>query len=408
MNVLTGSLKIKSRSSPDKIITDSYSDVYDSSHILQSHNFNGNYTQDTFNEQITYTTLRKNLRAKSNQCYHLKETFHYSGGTDALFLSNASPSGWTTEYRGHHANACNAKASILNAVETQLVRTKGAVLGVDGQTWVNSTWDHLRPDLRTVSVPNFLADIEDLKDLYKIWKKKLSIAKNLAGAHLNYKFGWKPTIGDLKDMIEGVTRLRSKLAAFKAQLGKTIQGSSSIAHGLPTSATGTIAFPSGSHTASYTASCIRKVSCYIAWQPQPLAVIGALDEVLRGLLDSLGFELNPRIIWDAIPFTFVIDWFFGVGSWLDRFRIDALELPIALVDSFLQYEETLHIEWTWLRANDGTYTTRPKSAGATYERKFFHRMPLYPDYATLTGLGWRLPTLNQAELLVSLATVLKR
>ncbi|DAD51791.1 maturation protein [ssRNA phage Gerhypos.1_21] len=408
MNVMTGSPKIKSRSLPDTVVTDSYSDVYNNLNVLQSHNFNGNYTESTFGEQIAYTTLRKNLRAKSNQCQHLKETFHYSGGSGAMRLQNASPAGWYTDYRGHHANCCNAKASIINAVETQLVRTKGAVLGYDGQSWINSVWDYLRPDLRTVSIPNFLADIEDLKDLFQIWKKNVSIAKNLAGAHLNYKFGWKPTVGDLSDMIEGVTKLRAKLAAFKSQLGQTIQGSRGVTHGLPTSATGTIVYPSGLHTASYSASCVRKVTAYIAWQPQPLAVMGPMDEVLRGLLDSLGFELNPRIIWDAIPFTFVIDWFFGVGSWLDRFRVDALELPVALVDSFLQYEETLHIEWTWLRANDGTYTTRPKSAGATYERKFFHRMPIYPDPATLAGLGWKLPSLNQAELLLSLATVLKK
>lgn len=408
MDAMLGSPRIKTRSLPDTIVTDSYSDVYNASHVLQSHNFNGAYTSATHGEQIVYTTKRLNQRAKSNFCSHLKETFNYTGGTDFVSLTNTSPAGWTTEYRGHHANACNAKASIINAVDTSLVRTKGAVLGVEGQAFINDAWDRLRPDLRTVSIPNFLADIEDLKSLYQLWKKNVSIAKNLAGAHLNYKFGWKPTVGDLSDMIEGVTKLRSKLAAFKSQIGKTIQDSQTCRHSLPTSSSGTIVWPSGGHTASYIATCNRKIEAFVAWQPQPLAVMGPMDEVLRGLLDALGFELNPRIIWDALPFTFVIDWFFGVGSWLDRYRVDALELPVALADSFVQYKETLDIEWTWLRANDGTYTTRPKSAGAFYRREFFHRMPVYPDYATLTGLGWRLPTRNQALLGLSLATVLRR
>jgi hypothetical protein len=130
--------------------------------------------------------------------------------------------------------------------------------------------------------------------------------------------------------------------------------------------------------------------------------------VLSGLLDTLGFELNPRIIWEAVPFTFVIDWFFGVGTFLQRLKIDTLDLPIALVDGWVQYKETLHIEWDWTRANDGSYTSDPKSDRASFERSFFHRIPIYPDYSSLSGLGWKCPTVNQALLGVSLATVLSK
>lgn len=408
MDVMLGAPKHKSRSIPSKIVQVSENVNYNALNQPQTPTSNGSYTYQTWSEDIVNTTKRANQRAKSNFCRHIKESFSYGGGTDPLYLTNTSPAGWHTDYRGHHANACNAFPSILNAVETQLVRTKSAVLGVEGQAFINAAWDTLRPDLRSVSIPNFLVEIEDLKSLYQIWKKNLSIAKNLAGAHLNYKFGWKPTVGDLADMIVGVKRLRERLKAFEDSIGGTIQDRAGVKLNLPTSATGTITFPSGLHTCGYTATCVRKAVCYVAWQPQPLAVMGSLDKVLRGLLDSLGFELNPRIIWDALPFTFVIDWFFGVGSFLDRYRVDALELPVVLADSFIQYQETLNIEWTWLRANDGTYTTRPKSAGATYVRNFFHRMPIYPDYATLTGLGWRLPTRNQALLGLSLATVLRK
>jgi hypothetical protein len=408
MDVMLGAAKHKSRSIPPKVVSVSENVNYNALNQPQAPTSNGSYTYSTWSEDIVNTTKRLNQRAKSNFCRHIKETFNYGGGTDPLYLTNVSPAGWHTDYRGHHANACNAFPSVLNAVETQLVQTQSAVLGVNGQVFINEAWDKLRPDLRTISVPNFLVELDDLKSLFQIWKKNLSIAKNVAGAHLNYKFGWKPTVGDLKDLILGVTELRSKLKAFEDSIGGTVQDRAGVKLNLPTSATGTIIFPSGLHTVSYSATCQRKAVCYVAWQAQPLAVMGSLDKVLRGLLDSLGFELNPRIIWDALPFTFVIDWFFGVGSFLDRFRIDTLQLPVVLADSFIQYEENLTIEWSWLRANDGTYTTRPKSAGATYSRKFFHRMPIYPDYATLAGLGFRLPTRNQALLLLSLATVLKK
>lgn len=37
---------------------------------------------------------------------------------------------------------------------------------------------------------------------------------------------------------------------------------------------------------------------------------------LLGLLDALGINLNPSIIWNAIPWSFVVDWVIGVGRYL--------------------------------------------------------------------------------------------
>lgn len=41
---------------------------------------------------------------------------------------------------------------------------------------------------------------------------------------------------------------------------------------------------------------------------------------LLGLLDALGIQLNPlEIVWNALPFTFIIDWVARVGDFLGRF-----------------------------------------------------------------------------------------
>lgn len=50
-----------------------------------------------------------------------------------------------------------------------------------------------------------------------------------------------------------------------------------------------------------------------------------------GMLDSLGFNLNPAIIWNALPWSFVVDWVFGVSRWLDRFKVAALEPKINIL-----------------------------------------------------------------------------
>jgi hypothetical protein len=411
MQVLISGVKTKSRDLPDRVISGVHQKAYQpaGSNTVVQDNLIPDYTIGSSHESITYSTKRANQRAQSNLCLHTRNLFNYSDISSGWSCLATVPNpDWEWRfYQNHHRACCDLKDTIIALSKTALGGSfDRSYLGANGQAYINTVMDRLRPDLRTVSVPNFLADIEDLKDLFKLWKKHVSLAKNLAGAHLNFKFGWKPTVGDISDMIEGVTHMREKLAAFESQLGKIISDSTTLDASSST-VTGTYRVPGGA-LATYTATVNRKCIGALAWEPQPLAVMGGMDKILRGLLDSLGFELNPRIIWDAVPFTFVIDWFFGVGSWLDRFRVDTLELPIHLVDGYLQYKETLNVEWFTVSDHLTGYVPFPRSAAARFSGTFFHRMPIYPDYATLSGLGWRMPTLNQAALLVSLATVLKK
>lgn len=422
MNEMIGSPKVKTRSLPNVVVSGQKDRVYNAAHVLQTETAIADYTTNIQGETIVYTTKRANQRAKSNFCHHTRETFTYSGGKDPTTIGAVSPAGWTVDYNSHHAHICNARASIVSAAETSLVQTKGAVLGANGLGIINGFFANVQPDLTSVSIPNFLFDIKEVTKLYKLWKyrsyeapryirnvkraTKKDVVSAIPAKYIGYKFGWKPTVADLSELIDGVLNLRAKIKAFNDSIGGLIERHTSVKLDLPTSATGSIAWPSGNHSASYTATCTRVCAASITYAPQQIAAINSLDLTCRALLDSMGFELNPRIIWDAIPFSFVVDWFFGVGSFLDRFRVDTLELPIVLVDSYVSYKENLNIEWSWLRANDGQYTSRPKSAGARYSRKFFHRMPTYPDFASLAGLGWKMPTLNQAALGVSLAAVL--
>jgi hypothetical protein len=47
--------------------------------------------------------------------------------------------------------------------------------------------------------------------------------------------------------------------------------------------------------------------------------------LLLGLLDSLGVNLNPQIIWNAIPWSFVVDWVAKVGNYLNQFQVRNME-----------------------------------------------------------------------------------
>lgn len=65
-----------------------------------------------------------------------------------------------------------------------------------------------------------------------------------------------------------------------------------------------------------------------------------------GMLDALGVNLNPSIIWNALPWTFVVDWVVDVGRFLDSYKVQNMA-PVINISRYL---------WSWkqfriIRAN---------------------------------------------------------
>lgn len=54
---------------------------------------------------------------------------------------------------------------------------------------------------------------------------------------------------------------------------------------------------------------------------------------LLGLLDAFGVNLNPSIIWNAIPYSFLVDWVVGVSRFLDQFKIENMKPKINILRS---------------------------------------------------------------------------
>jgi len=301
---------------------------------------------------------------------------------------------WGNESTGSAIGQAACKAAFGVSIQDQLLYTSG-------QSFIDQNFDRMRPDLTEVSVPNFLIDVGQIKSLFKIWSLRRGFLSNVANANLNYQYGWKPTIGDISAMVNSIRNLQKKidewnrsLGAFKKRQCLVLSDTISKSGTSNVSTWGTVAW-SGSLT--------RSVTAHITFVPLPLREMTNLERLLRGTLDSLGFELNPGILWDAIPFSFVVDWFLNIGSYLERFKLDTLELPFRLEDSYLQYKEVMFIDCR--TTNNGTPLQIPVSryGGSRRSEKFFHRVPIGPSYSLMTGLGWKFPTRNQGGLAASLA-----
>lgn len=361
-------------------------------------------------EKIVYTNSSKGARHHSNFCLHTITTSTYSGDVSS-FVTKFNNRGGTptvrTEYFGHHAHALTNHLSTVIVAKSALgSQLRDKYLGDNAQVHINEGFLRCKPDLTKLSLPNFLLELTDVRRLFELWRSNITRSKNVAGGYLNYQFGWKPTIGDIQAMIAALLNLKHKLALFKELAGNLIKEETTvlndnISHG------GTVG--SGSTTTvDWQARHKRRCTAHFVFRVEGLGPIDDWLSAIASTLDALGFELNPRLIWEAIPFTFVIDWFFGIGRLLEGFKTDTYELPVVLVDSYLQYKEQVVIETaTSLDLDPSTSWPANQCPSWVDDEKFFHRLPILPDFATFKALGWKLPSMSQGWKLLALAVVLR-
>lgn len=425
MIIKQGAVKRKSRVDPTKTVQVPQSGTYNASNVLQGSLFGGGPLV-TFegNESISYTTKRKSQRHSSNTCDHQRYNRYYSGNAQAVYKVRAAAphnaDGWYLNYYGGHTDGPHALA------EVAALAAVGASIALDypgdPRADLEANFYELRPDLTTMSLPNFLLELDDVQKLWLQFKANLSqyrrfvratdrhgsTAKTLAGDHLAWSFGVKPLFGDLSAMADIIKTLMQKLKAFDDLAGEIMSRRKVIKSQVITK-TGTFSYLGNSQIPVFW-TCVYELKKTVGftYRCDPRAVTGQYTTILAALLDALGFELNPRIIWDALPFTFVLDWFFDVGSWLGRHKYDTLELPITYIDSYVQCVQDVTINSYFTQNKDDLTSDsgrRVWPAWVTHKRRFI-RSPIAPSESAFAGLGWHLPSPNQAKLLFSLGTVL--
>lgn len=124
---------------------------------------------------------------------------------------------------------------------------------------------------------------------------------------------------------------------------------------------------------------------------------------LLGHLDALGVNSNPAIFWNALPWTFVIDWVFGVSRWLETMKTPNLE-PQVCIRRFLwsvkrrrKIHVTRHVTWSeFPTALTPTSSPMPVITETAYRRQV--ELPSWSSFM-MSGLSSR-------ELILGTALVL--
>jgi hypothetical protein len=220
------------------------------------------------------------------------------------------------------------------------------------------------------------------------------LIKGVAGTNLQWSFNVSPLLSDIRALSGAVTAAKKQLNQLRIGEGKILR--SHYVRPLVESYKGSVQSYEQS-PASYidvaggAPQTIVRSSTYD--NPSFHATMAyaytirhspGLDDETAALLDVLGVNSNPAILWNAIPWSFVVDWFVGVSQWLDRFKTSQLE-PVTLI---YDYCYSIHIK----RLTTATCGFGTSGAQVTCQEDAYKRVRMVPDYWGLikaTGMNSR-------------------
>lgn len=189
-----------------------------------------------------------------------------------------------------------------------------------------------RPVQPRANVGQFLGELRDFPSMFKLGIQKF---KDLGGQYLNYQFGWRPFLKDIMDFISVQHKIENHIRFVRNNNGKWMKRSGKLRS-------------DSQVEMSNPASCIRPLlpsafygspghlnvpgtklvlttdsiwfSAMMKYYIQGLEVDSCRDVYSSKLLRKLyGFEINPYLAWQLIPFTWLQDWVANVGDVISNF-----------------------------------------------------------------------------------------
>jgi hypothetical protein len=206
------------------------------------------------------------------------------------------------------------------------------------------------------SLINFIIELAELKVLFKALRRPLinlrkkikklakqgkkvplrTLADLLASGILEYAFGIGAFVRDVVTAWKLCLRIGKDLEAYVAHQGKLLSSKHKKAwKDLE------VLLPQNSLTQVTVRGIPCEVKCEYYWDLQPYtcltvryrywsAEISSFWGKGKAVLAKLGVAWDAQIAWNAIPFSFVIDWFYPVGAWLHQFAEPIVDVNVSI------------------------------------------------------------------------------
>lgn len=373
-------------------------------------------------------------RRNDNDCYHIRylidePTGEYSYRTYTAPVSSVGCE-WTTNDRNWR---WRSQMPALNSAPYGLYGTKDldsfTVIGnpeleqakEDG---LISMWPRIKADLLSLNslyelkdfkrLPAFLTRISTARAYWPQWVRAWSDLTHRTKArkgslrpavlregfrlgsegYLTNEFAIKPLLADISNLHKSLTSYKKQLRTLleNAKTRRTIYYSRPLTTFFPESDESTLVPNVNRYNGDRYHRKVERIQdpvfrCRMEYSYEmPKASIEELE--LRALLDSVGVNFNPQIIWNAIPWSFVLDWLIGVNRWLGNTKVNNIEPDVTIY----------RYSWSAKASRRLTLKTTPSEGSPTEstivnrtsEEYYYYRSTQMPDwgaYVKVSGLN---------------------
>lgn len=191
--------------------------------------------------------------------------------------------------------------------------------------WMTKALANLNPYRAVVNVPLFLFELREFPDMLRQLGRVLSRktrASDVAGGYLSYSFGWAPLVSDLMKLLD-----LQKSIADRVRYFERLERGSMLRRDLFNGQLSSVdigeyyLWPGGAE--KHLTARKRQTESLHVWYTaraklhKPMPGKGARDYRSLSKETALGLTMNPANFWDAIPWTWLIDYFLNIGDYLE-------------------------------------------------------------------------------------------
>jgi hypothetical protein len=210
-------------------------------------------------------------------------------------------------------------------------------------------------------------------------------SETVGDAWLAYRYGWTPLLGDIYGACEQLAQLdagsyhRYRIKAQARVKAETSDGISSLAN-----------YVTGSNTIKAKVTGVRKTES----QARVVLYANRSAEHYIALRDvGVGDPLSTA--WELLPYSFVVDWFLGVGDFLEA--VTALQGYQYVAGTVTLYEKRHDEYWGSLAETDGSYKLKWSGIGGlcrSEDLALFQRSVLTETDLSFQSVisNWQLPS----------------
>lgn len=237
-------------------------------------------------------------------------------------------------------------------------------------------------------------------------KNRFRDYRDIGGEYLNYQFGWKPIVSDVKKVAKAVSDSERILTQLQRDSGKTVRRRFKFPPVLSTkTSVGTGRPYPALNSTSYYSDMTRQVidtveqrkwfsGAFTYHFEMSDSQMGRLRDQARNARVLLGLDLNPSVLWNLSPWSWLADWVSNAGDVLSNvstFSHDGLVMRYGyIMETTMETRSVLYSGGTYYNqpnGNGGNVYPLPNVSGV-FTRTTKQRLPATPFGFGLTSDGF--------------------